>query len=158
MHGDEIKNVEQLSGKMNSVTCASSWDYIPEYTLEFTYFLIKGTIFVKNNRPFALIWGYVYFVRPLEYLFKKHPVPTKRAILILIVKSCNALLRMLPVCIGICLKSILKYKLLILDSCQPDIIITLARTRGPVVIFRSQKGYTNKKVWKTLLYWGLLPP
>jgi len=40
----------------------------------------------------------------------KHPVPTKRATVILIkVKSCNALLRMLLVCIRGHLKSDLRY-------------------------------------------------
>ena len=54
---------------------------------------------------------------PLEYLIKKPPVPTKRAKISLIkVKSCNALLRMLLVCIGSYLKSFLRYKYSILDT------------------------------------------
>jgi len=28
---EELEHVEQLSDKINSVTCASSWDYILEY-------------------------------------------------------------------------------------------------------------------------------
>jgi len=40
-------------------------------------------------------------------LVKKRPVPTKRATVILIkVKSCSALLRTLPVCIGSYLRTI----------------------------------------------------
>jgi hypothetical protein len=65
--------------------------------------------------------GYVYFVLPLEYLIKKPPVPTKWATVSLIkIKSCNALLRMLLVYIGSYLKSVLRYKLLILDTYRPD--------------------------------------
>jgi len=42
---------------------------------------------------------------------KKHPVPMKRAAVSFIkVRSCNAFLRMLPVCIGICLQSVLRCK------------------------------------------------
>jgi hypothetical protein len=57
----------------------------------------------------------------LEYLIKKPPVPTKRATIILIkVKSCNALLRMLLVCMNMYLKSDLTYKFLILNTYHPD--------------------------------------
>jgi len=44
-------------------------------------------------------WRYVYFVWPLEYLVKKHPVPTKR-VTVVKVKSCSALLHVLLLCIG----------------------------------------------------------
>jgi len=65
-------------------------------------------------------------VWPMEYLFKKPPVTTKRATVILIeVKSWNALSSMLLVCIGMLLvcisilvyiKSVLRNKILILDA------------------------------------------
>jgi hypothetical protein len=51
----------------------------------------------------------------------KHPVPTKREIVSLIkVKSCNELLRMLPVRIGGYMKSVLRYKFVILNTYHPD--------------------------------------
>jgi hypothetical protein len=60
-----------------------------------------------------------------EYLIKKLPVPTKRVTVILIkVKSCNALLRMLLVSICIYLKSFLIYKFVILDTFHPDTLLT----------------------------------
>ena len=56
---------------------------------------------------------------PLEYLTKKHPVPTKRVTVILInVKSCNTLWHMLLVYIGSYRKSALRYKFLILNVCH----------------------------------------
>ena len=52
------------------------------------------------------------------------PEPTKRATVSLIkVKSCNALLRMLLVCVGIYLPSGLIYKFLILDTYHPQILL-----------------------------------
>ena len=39
---------------------------------------------------------------------------------LIMVKSCNALLRMLPACISSYLKSVLRYKFLILDTYKPD--------------------------------------
>jgi hypothetical protein len=48
---------------------------------------------------------------------KKFPVPMKQATVSLIkVKSCNSLLRILRVCIHSYLKSVLRYKFLILDT------------------------------------------
>jgi hypothetical protein len=57
----------------------------------------------------------------MEYPIKKLAVPTKRATIILIkVKSCNTLLRVLLVRIIICLKSVLRYKLLVVDAYHAD--------------------------------------
>ena len=82
--------------------------------------------------------------------FKKNPVPTKWATIILIkVKSFIALLRMLQVCISICLKLVLKYKLFMLDTRHSGTLYV--RQQGSVVIFRSQKGPASKKVWETLI-------
>jgi len=49
----------------------------------------------------------------------KLPVST---IILTKAKSCNALLRMLLVCISIYLKSVLRYTFLILDTYHPDTI------------------------------------
>jgi len=43
-------------------------------------------------------------------------------------------------------KSFLRYKLLILDTYHPDTVFTSARMWGSVVIFRSQKEPTSRKV------------
>jgi len=59
---------------------------------------------------------------------KKPPVPKMRVTVILInVKSCNALLCMLLVCMYVYLKSALRYKFLILDTYHLDTVFTVAR-------------------------------
>jgi len=56
--------------------------------VKFIYFLTEVQSFVLKNRRTFFNWRCVYFVRPLEYLIKKLPVPTKRATVSLIkVKS-----------------------------------------------------------------------
>jgi len=68
-------------------------------------------------------WRYVYFVWPLEYLIKKLPVPTKFATVVVIkVKSRQAFLHVLLVCICSYLKSFLRYTFVNLDTCFPDIL------------------------------------
>jgi hypothetical protein len=48
----------------------------------------------------TFLWLYIYFVWPLEYLIKIHPVRTKRTKVILFkVKSCHAFSRMTLVCL-----------------------------------------------------------
>jgi hypothetical protein len=70
----------------------------------------------------------------------------KRATVSLIkVKSCNALLRMLLVCIRSYLKSVLRHKFLILDTHHPDTIYL--REQGcedPLLFFRAKKGLPAK--------------
>jgi len=71
-------------------------------------------------------WRYVHFIWPLEYLIKKPPVHTKWARVCLItVKSDNALLHMLLIYIRSYLKSILRYKYLILNTYHPDTLYLL---------------------------------
>jgi hypothetical protein len=67
-------------------------------------------------------WLYVYFILLLKYLIKKSPAPMKRGTVSLIkVVSCNALLRMLLVCIrSSSLKSVLRYKFLVLGTYHLD--------------------------------------
>ena len=61
----------------------------------------------------------------VRYLIKKFAVAMKRATVILInVKSCNALLRMLLLCIYSYLQSVLTYTFLILDTHHPDNMFT----------------------------------
>ena len=61
------------------------------------------------------------FRMTVRILIKKLPVPTERATVILIrVKSCTALLRMLLICVSAYLKSDLKCKFLILDTYRLD--------------------------------------
>jgi hypothetical protein len=72
----------------------------------------------------------------------QHHVPTNRATVSLIkVKSRSALLRMLPVCIGIYLKSVLRYKFSILDICRPDILyLTWAVSEDPRLFYGAKRG------------------
>jgi hypothetical protein len=78
-------------------------------------------------------------------IIKKPPVPTKQATIVLIkVKSCNALLRMLLTCISIYIESVLRYKFVILDT-YPDIYIYAikdVRIRG---YFSKPKGVRDQK-------------
>jgi hypothetical protein len=106
---------------------------------------IRGYTFVMATLKFDVLlkiiakWLYVYSVQPLEYLIKKPPVPTKQAMIILIkVKSCNALLHVLLVCVCNYLKSVLQSKLLYIYMGKD------------MRIFQSHSGSANKKVWETL--------
>jgi hypothetical protein len=87
-----------------------------------------------------------------EYLIMKPPVATKRATVSLIkVKSCNTLLRMLLVCIGSYLKSVLRYKFLILCVYQQDYLYLREQGReDPLLFFKVKRGPARKRVWKTL--------
>ena len=81
---------------------------------------------------------------------KKLPVATKRATIILIkVKSCNALLRMLLVCTRSYLKSVLRYKFLILDTYHPDTIYVSKDVRIRRY-FSKANGAREQKAWGTL--------
>jgi hypothetical protein len=85
--------------------------------------------------------------RMTEYLIKKHPVPTKRATINLItVKSRNALLRVLLVCIRSYLISVVRYKFLILDTCHPDTLYLREQGReDPRLFFETKRGPRAKK-------------
>jgi hypothetical protein len=74
-------------------------------------------------------------------------MPRKRATVILIkVKSCNALLRMLPVCIRSYLRSVLSYKFLVLDTCHPDTLhIRKQGCEHPWLLFEAKRGRRAKK-------------
>jgi hypothetical protein len=90
---------------------------------------------------------------------KKLSVPTKRATIILVkVKSCNVLLRMLLVCIRRYLKSVLRYTFSILDTYHPGTIYVSkdVRIRG---YFSKPEGVRQQKSYgkhcckaKRLLY------
>jgi hypothetical protein len=62
------------------------------------------------------------------------------------VKSCYALLRKQMLCIHGYLKSLLRYKFLILDTHHPDTIFSSARRWRSAVTFRSQKSSASKPV------------
>ena len=86
----------------------------------------------------------------ISYLSKKPPVPTKWAIIILIkVKSWNALLRMLLLGISSSQKLALSFKFLILDVIR-TLSISMRKMWESVIIFRSQKEHASKNVWETL--------
>jgi hypothetical protein len=89
-------------------------------TLKFTYFFkLKEEYFVKNNSETSFI-GCVYLVLLLNYPIKKFPVTTNQTTVK--IKSCSALLRMLLLYICSYLKSVLRYKFLILDTYHLDTI------------------------------------
>jgi hypothetical protein len=86
-------------------------------------FFNKGIRFCYKLSLNFFNWRRVYLVWSLEYLIKKPPVPTERAIINLLkVKSCNALLRMILVCNRSYLKSVLRRGILILDIYHPNIL------------------------------------
>jgi len=62
------------------------------------------------------------------------------------VKSCYALLCKQLLCIRSYLKSVLRYKFLILDTHHPDTIFTSARRWRSAVTFRSQKSSASNPV------------
>jgi hypothetical protein len=107
----------------------------------------------KLSRKF-FNWWYVYFVWSLDCLIEKPPVPTKREKISSIkVKSCNALLCMLLVCISSYLKSVLRYKFLILDSYHPDTLyLSEQGCEEPWLFFGGKRGLQVNKVWDTLHY------
>ena len=65
------------------------------------------------------------------------------------VKSYDALLLMLLVCINIYQKSVLRYKFVTLDTCHLDSIFVWARMKRSVVIFGNQKGFGTKSLGNT---------
>ena len=76
-------------------------------TSKFNYFL-RNNVLLKNYQEISFNWWYVYFISLLEYPVMKFPVAMKQVTIILIkVKSCNALFCMLAACINIYLKSVL---------------------------------------------------
>jgi len=70
--------------------------------------------FVKNNRGLAIC-----LLRLADLRNPLYP-RSERQLFLIMVKSYNALLRMLLVCICNYLKSILRYKFLILGTYHPD--------------------------------------
>jgi len=79
-------------------------------------------------------------VLSLEYLIEKHPVPTKLATVVIKVKSCQAFLRVLLVCVLSYRKTVVRYTFLILDIYHPDTLYL--RGQGCVVrrYFSKSKG------------------
>ena len=83
----------------------------------------------------------------------KPPVLTKRATVILIkVKSRNALLLVLLVGTGSYLKAVLKYKFVILGTYQPDTIYLRGQgCEDPWLSFEAKRGLQEiKKNWETV--------
>jgi hypothetical protein len=76
----------------------------------------------------------------------------KQATICLIrVQSCNALLRMLAVCICSYLIAVLRNKFLILDTYHPDTqYLCMQRCEDPRLFFEAKKSPPAKTVWETL--------
>jgi hypothetical protein len=65
------------------------------------------------------------------------------------VKSCNAFLRMLLVCIHSYLKSVLRYKFLILNTYHPDTLyLCVQRCEDPWLFFEAKRGPSAKTFGK----------
>ena len=81
---------------------------------------------------------------------KKPLLPTKRATVISMkVESCNTVLRMLLVCISICLKSVVIYKYLILDTYHPDTLYLCEQgCEDPWLFLEAKRGARAKKFGK----------
>lgn len=88
-----------------------------------------------------------------EYQTKKPPVPTKRATVTSIrVKSSNALLCMLLVCILSYLKLVLKYKFLTLHTYYPDTLhIRQQGYENPWLFLETKRYLRAKKFGNTAL-------
>jgi hypothetical protein len=86
------------------------------------------------------------FVWTFEYIIRKLPVPTKRATVILIkIKSTNALLRMLLECISIYLKNSYEIWFLILDTHHPDALCLHEHgCEDPWLYFEATRGMRAK--------------
>jgi len=67
------------------------------------------------------------------------------------VKSCKPLLLMLLVCIDSLIKSVLRYKFLILDTYHPDTLYLCELGMRICSYFSKMKGGQKQKVWETLL-------
>ena len=79
----------------------------------------------------------------------KLPVPTKRATVLIKVKSWSALLHMLIVCIVSFPKSVLRYKYLILDTYHPATLYVHEQgDEDPSLFFEAKRGTRAKKFGK----------
>ena len=90
------------------------------------------------------------FRMTIRVFIKKLSVPTKRATINSIkVKSCNALLRMLLVCISTYLKSVLRYKFLIFDTYHPAALyLSDQGCEDQWLFFEAKRGSRAKKFGK----------
>jgi hypothetical protein len=94
------------------------------------------------------------FVWPSQYLIKKLPVLTKRAIIILIkVKLCNASLRMLLLCIRSCLQSVLRYKFLILVPIIRKLYLREQGCEDPWLFLKPKRVREQKRLKNTAVYY-----
>ena len=117
---------------------------------KFTNLFIKWITFSSKQSRNLFDWRYVYFVWPLEHRIEERPITTKRGTVGLIkVKSCNAVTRILLVSFRSHLKSVLRYKFLISDTCHPY-TLTL-REKGyedPWLFFVTKRGRRAENFWK----------
>ena len=114
-----------------------------------TYIRMHGAT-IKISRYF-LNWRRVYSVRPFEYTFKKLPVPTKRATLILIkVRSCSTLLHMLLARVRSYLQSVMRYKYLNLNTYHPATVYWCEKgCEDPWLFFEAKRGPRAKRLGNT---------
>jgi hypothetical protein len=126
-------------------------------------------MFDRNNRENSLI-GYVYSVRPLEYLTKKLPVLAKCVTVILIGSNHSAHCYVCYWHVLVCLKSVQRYTFFILDTFHPDALsLREQRCEDPWLFFVAKWGSRAElfgkphfkelflKLWyinqSTIVYW-----
>ena len=84
-----------------------------------------------------------------EHLITKLPLPMKLETIILIkVKPCRAILCMLLIRISIYLKSVPRYKILILDTISRILYLREQGCEGPWLFFEAKSGPRAKKFGK----------
>jgi len=82
----------------------------------------------------------------------KLPVRTQRTTVILIkVKSDNALLHIILVRICNFLKSVPRYKFVVMDTYNPDTLYVVRGQGCEDPIFEAKRGSPSRKVWKSLV-------
>jgi hypothetical protein len=88
----------------------------------------------------------------------KHPVPTKLTTIVSIkVELCNALLRILMVRVRSYLKSVLRYKFLILGAYHPDNVYKREQVcEDPWLFYEAKRGPREKKCLRNAILYDSL--
>jgi len=159
---------------MRSLVCV-------EYVVDCQIFSALNAIWAFHIRAMMSAWCNVYFLLRLQFVIQTPPLPTKQAMVILImVKSCSALLYILLVYINPLntelnpiyhllallgahhiihisrirvnsyLKSVVRHKILILDTFHQETLYLCVQGREDTLLFVKAKRGHGQKVWETL--------
>jgi hypothetical protein len=112
-------------------------------------FKVNEQCFVKNDRGTSLIGDMMVRVSNKE----TSCTHGEKVISLIEVKPRNASLRLLPVCIGRLLKSVLIFKCLILDLYHPDTVeLRNEECEDPRLFLEAKWVQQAKEVWETTIY------